>query len=753
MIALAFGLVLATPVLVLDTAGGLAGGELAAETPAFAVVVTTPEPTPVPSPAPAAEAAPSTLVITASPLDTRRIAGSANLVGEEQLERFEHDDAHRVLAQVPGVYLRDEDGYGLRPNIGMRGASSDRSAKVTLMEDGVLLAPAPYSAPAAYYFPLMSRVTAVEVYKGPAAIKFGPNTIGGAINLLSRPVPFGQEAAIDAGAGGFGAAKLHARAGAGGATRGVSVEGLHLQTTGYKELDGGGNTGFDKNEVVTRAFLGGERFGLAHRSELKLALSTELSNETYLGLTDGDFREDPWRRYAASAKDRMEWQRTAAQWTHAFAGAGFDGALTVYRNDMSRSWRKINRFAGAELANVLAHPDAGQSAVYAAILRGEVDSSSPDETIMIGTNSREFVSQGVQLRTTTRFDTGRVTHALETGVRLHGDRIDRFHTEDPHLMQSGALVDAGAERLLNVDSRASALAVAIHAVDELRLGRVLLTPGARFEWIETATRDRLSGGRTRSTDMVVLPGLGLFVDAGHGLGLLAGAHQGFSPVAPGQPPEVDPELSMNYEAGARWSGVDARAEVIGFFSDYTNLTGECTFSGGCSDELNAQFEGRAVNVWGLEAVAGHSIRAPRGIVLGGEASWTWTETMFLTDFYSANPQWGDVEAGDELPYVPRHRIAATVSAGTDGWELALAVAHVSAMREEAGRGPIRGAVATDEHTVVDAAARWRFAGRGELYAAVENVLGEEYLVSHRPFGARPGKRRDFRLGFKYRFGG
>ena len=129
------------------------------------------------------------VTIIGSKEDARNLAGSGTVISEEDLIKIVDTDIHKILSAVPGLYFRTEDGYGLRPNISIRGTSIDRSAKVTLMEDGVLIAPAPYTSASAYYFPTSGRINSVEVLKGPSSISAGPSTIGGAINLISTPIP------------------------------------------------------------------------------------------------------------------------------------------------------------------------------------------------------------------------------------------------------------------------------------------------------------------------------------------------------------------------------------------------------------------------------------------------------------------------------------------------------------------------------------------------------------------------------------
>ena len=133
------------------------------------------------------------VLIIGSNADLMDLAGSGAKISEGNISLHKYSDLNQLMSFVPGVYVREEDGFGLRPNIGIRGATSDRSQKVTILEDGVLIGPAPYSAPAAYYITNAARLSSIEVLKGPSAILSGPHTVGGTLNLLTKSVAKNNE--------------------------------------------------------------------------------------------------------------------------------------------------------------------------------------------------------------------------------------------------------------------------------------------------------------------------------------------------------------------------------------------------------------------------------------------------------------------------------------------------------------------------------------------------------------------------------
>jgi Fe(3+) dicitrate transport protein len=170
------------------------------------------------------------------------LPGSAQSLGGEELGRLNslYGDVHKAVLDLPGVNVQEEEGYGLRPNIGLRGTGSERSSKITLMEDGVLIAPAPYAAPAAYYFPLIGRMEAVEVRKGSSQIKYGPRTIGGALNLVSRSIPNRLEASAAIAGGQNGTGRFSGTLGDSYSNLGWLAQANLIRTDGFKRLDGGG---------------------------------------------------------------------------------------------------------------------------------------------------------------------------------------------------------------------------------------------------------------------------------------------------------------------------------------------------------------------------------------------------------------------------------------------------------------------------------------------------------------------------------
>src|SRR5690606_5352361 len=145
----------------------------------------------------------------------------------------------------------------------------------------------------------------------------------------------------------------------------------------------------------------------------------------------------------------------------------------------------------------------------------------------------------------------------------------------------GDLVADGGATQTTADNEASTHALALWAVDAMSLGRLIVTPGVRIEAISAQSRDALTGRGDGAVYQVVVPGANVYYGITRELGVLGGVHRGCSPVPPEQARQGRPEKSTNYEAGARWTSRRWRAEAIGFFNDYQNLTNLCTFSNGC----------------------------------------------------------------------------------------------------------------------------------------------------------------------------
>jgi Fe(3+) dicitrate transport protein len=683
--------------------------------------------------------------------------GAKATIAKEVLERNEYDDLHKVLGNTAGVYLRDEDGYGLRPNIGMRGAAADRSSKITLMEDGVLIAPAPYTAPAAYYVPLITRMSRIDVTKGPAAIRFGPNTVGGAVDMIGEPFPAQRSAYVDIAGGSDLYGKLHARAAERRERWGVMAEYVKLRADGFKELDGGGQTGFDKDDFqLTARFMSPPTATNYHVLDLRVGYGQETSDETYTGLTDADFAANPQRRYLGTQLDQMNWDHWRMRATHRLElGLKTRIETVAYRHRFQRAWGKIDGFVGQpDLYGLLANPNGGANSVFYAILTGQVDSSIPEDQLVYGTNDRTFVSQGIQSAVSAERTTGPLAHHFDAGVRIHFDRADRKRFEDTYDALGGQLVRSARPRSLVTDTRAETIAFATFVEDRVHYKRLELVAGARLELIDFRFQDQMTLDFRTGNYAVLIPGGGVLYHVTDQASLLAGVHRGFVPVAPSAAADIKPESSTNYEAGARWRDERIQADLIGFFSDYSNLKGSCTLASGCMDAMDGlEFNGGAAHIYGLEAqLAGElPLYRRRKLALPIAAAYTFTRSAFQTSFSSDFAGWGDVVVGDELPYLPAHLLSLSAAIKHPRGEIGATARYRAEARDVAGQGEIPEQELTEALFTIDLSAHAKLHDYAEVYATCSNLLDEQAIVSRRPYGARPNPPRMIAVGYKARF--
>jgi len=687
------------------------------------------------------------------------IPGSAHYISTRQLEKYNYSDVNRILRNVPGINIQEEEGFGLRPNIGMRGTGVERSSKITLMEDGVLAAPAPYTAPAAYYFPTAGRMQGVEVRKGSSQIKYGPYTTGGAINFLSSDIPQDLSAKVNIIGGNYGRRTIHANIGQSFEHGGFVVETFQNSATGFKDLDNGGSTGFDASDYLAKVRFNSSPSAKIYQAiTFKLGQATGDADETYLGLTDEDFNSTPYRRYSASQLDNIKTKHNQYSVRYNVIPTKFmDISLTAYRNDFERNWYKLDAVkydasAKVSIANVLDDPET-----YVNEYNLITGSTSPnDNALFVRNNNREYYSQGVQGIVGFNFDSNSFKHDIEVGFRVHRDEEDRFQSDDEFKMENGVLelTKRGAPGSQS-NQVSDTKAFSSYVQYSFQHGKLLAIPGIRYEKMDinrvnygSADPERTGSAIVRSSNSAdaFIPGIGLQYEFTKGITGLAGVHRGFAPA--GASEGADPEKSINYEMGGRFNSGTLNAQAILFFNDYENLLGSdlsAAGGGGTGDQFNA---GQA-RIYGLETELSYYISlASEKFALPFSIGYTYTYGQFLSSFASTNEDWGRVENGDELPYLANHQLSANMSLEHKKFNVNVSSKYVGDMRTTPGQGELVTTEMIRSNFIVDISSTYKITRHVSVFGSINNIMDEEYAVARRPAGLRPGMPRSFQIGVK-----
>ena len=687
--------------------------------------------------------------ILGSKFKARNRTGSAYYISPEEIRRLGYTDINRMLKAVPGVNMYEEDGFGLRPNISLRGTKAERSERISIMEDGVLAAPAPYSAPAAYYFPNVARMEAIEVLKGSSQVQYGPFTTGGAINLVSTPIPNSFSGKANISYGSKNTFKSHTSVGSSWKHFGYMVEYLRYQSDGFKKYEDHAAKGFKRNDIIAKIRVKTDHVkGVNHALELKFGYADENSDETYVGLSADDFKKTPFLRYAGSQMDKLKTDHR--QWVATYL-LTFSNKLKIttnaYYNYFHRNWYKLNDVRAGitskekrSIADVLVDPET--NIPYFDILTGKTDRE--EEALLVRANNRTYRSRGIQTRAEYRFNLNEFFFDLEFGLRYHADEEDRFQWDDSYSMKNKKMV-LFMEGIhgTNANRVTSANALAGYLLAKLRYDAWTVTAGLRYEDVDLLKKDYTKEDLARSGKVrietpnharVLIPGVGLHYQLMPAASVFFGIHKGFAP--PSAELYQKPESSVNMELGTRVAIGNFRAELIGFYNNYSNMLGSDLAASGGAGTLE-QFNVGEARVKGAEFLVQYQpLPKNCNVRLPLQVSYTYTDTEIRNSFESHS--WGNVVRGDEIPYIFKHALNMQLGIECKWFYANIGARYNSDMRTSPGQGTIAEREKVPANLIFDASLNVFVNKYLTVRLNAINLTNRVYLTSRHPAGLRAG---------------
>lgn len=689
------------------------------------------------------------------------------MVDEEALIERRPFTVREALNSVPGVNIVGEDAFVLAPNIGIRGLDPRRTSRTLLLEDGMPLFLAPYGDPSAHYSTPLQRVNRIEVVKGSGQILYGPQTIGGMINFVTKPVPKnGFEGSVTASAGNNDFTGLHANVGYGNEQGGIMFDALQNKGDGIRD-----NHEFDVEEYTLKGQL-----NLTERQTLILKTSyyKEDSNVSETGLGEIDYDNDKFQAPSGN-NDRFEHTRKSLQLQHIFQ---FDNTTKLstqayYADSYRTSFRQTDAPGGFDDASNNSTGITELERCPAGNPAGNVATEANAEVCGGRHRPRSYQYYGFEPRLDFQHNLFGIQSDAVLGFRYHQEDIKRrqFRGNDARA-QSLSFLQANAEQPgiagavadFREDIRIDVDAKSYYAQNTFYLGNWSLTPGVRVEDLKFKTTilqaDGGAGFATRTNRQTeVIPGFGVAWNGIANTTVFAGVHKGFAPPRPDRDLDgftidnTDPETSVNWELGTRstyFKGISFETTL--FHTQVDDLVinnGAGTFiNGGESEQTGLEFAGRVD--FGTIYNTAHNIYV--------QGSYT---NVFKAEFTKDGLNASDgIIDGDRLPYAPRH--LASVSLGYQhpiGLNARFGVDYVSRQEPDTFARvlpPVDAALSglsgeIPAYALLNMSVNFRAVGsKATYFMSGYNLADREYIAS-RVDGLAVGRGRQVTAGVRYDF--
>lgn len=699
-------------------------------------------------------------------------SGSTSVIDKETLERDHVFTVNEALRKAPGVYVRDEEGLGLRPNIGIRGQNPFRSTKVLFLEDGIPFNFAPYGDNDIYYHPPIERYDGIEIYKGADLTQFGPQTISGAINYLTPKVPTTPGGFASFTGGNRDYLNGHVRYGGmvddvmgvdavGGVMDYIHKEGMGNRDNTFATIDDANLKSIIDIDARNRLTLRGDFY---HQDEQGASF----------GMTDAEYRKLGARynpdKNASFTNDRWA---TSASYEHSFNN---DVSLetSFYWSAYERNWwRQQNEF-----------PTENQcSASYPSYVQDR-QNGIPVDMDLCNYNSgrlRNYETWGIAPTLHAKHDLFGIESQLDAGFRAH------FENQYRHMIRgsSASARDASNGGQLIENNERFADAYSGFVQNKFIWNEWTFTPGVRVESVSYERKNLLNDTTGQNSLTEILPSFAMTYTPIDEVTLFFGIHRGFAPPRvedavyndTGGSAEIGPELSWNTEFGIRARPVPGvKTELTYFHNDFDALTVLGTVGGGSTPVA----QGKALYE-GIELMA----HTDFGEVFNwthnpyAQIAYMWLPTAETTEAFrcvtlssGATPAscpggyvYGS-DAGNRAPYAPESLLTATLGYSHPGgfdahleavftgeqyadfMNLESGADHPDGPNSNAALGGSYGKI--NDYVVLNFATSYKVKKDLTLYVSMKNMLDNTYITD-RVRGIQAGMPRLVQAGFKYDF--